>query len=156
MSNITTTTIYGKIPSKSELDTVREHKTKFTPFGLNFPLGPHSGRGYFGKVTSIELLRGNVRQLLGTNRGERVMLPGYGVNLRKYLFQPLDQELFSRAKFEIVETIHKYTKFVSVLKIGIYSLDNFGQEGLQALKIVLVLQLNDKDLTQFDVEVDIV
>ena len=83
------------------------------------------------------------------------MLPGFGVNLKKYLFQPLDQELFSRIKTEVVETIHKYTKYVSVLKIGVYSLDNVGQEGLQALKIVLVLQLNDKDLTQFDVEVDI-
>ncbi len=155
MSNIQSTTIYGTVAADQFLDSVAEHKTKFSPLGLNFPLGPNSGRGYFGKVTSVELLRDSISQLLRTDRGERLMLPGYGVNLKKYLFQPLDQELFTRIKSEIVDTIRKYTKFVTIIKLGVYTADNVGQEGLQALKIVLVLQLRDKDLTQFEVEVDI-
>ena len=43
---------------------------------------------YFGNATGQELLKNNLQQLIKTEKGERVMLPDYGLALKKYVFEP--------------------------------------------------------------------
>ena len=71
-------------------------------YGINFPFGKNNKKGYFAKEAGNSLIKSNLKQLLGTLPGERVMLPNFGLDLRKYLFEPLDAITFSEMKQEIL------------------------------------------------------
>ena len=79
-----TVNVYGITPY-IESTFASEAKKRVT-YGLNFPLGEKKTTGgFFKKESGVNLIRDAVSQLLQTERGERVMLPGFGCNLRKYL-----------------------------------------------------------------------
>tara|TARA_R110000824_G_scaffold217138_1_gene403695 strand:+ start:1875 stop:2339 length:465 start_codon:yes stop_codon:yes gene_type:complete len=149
----TNTTIYGISPTINNKKRISSAVDK--TFGLAYPLTENMNAGWTSKESGIQLVRNNLKQLLSTNLGERVMLPGFGLNMRKYLFQPLDEELFEAMRDEILVAIDKYANNVRVLKLTIYPLDDYGVEGLQALKIILSVQLKESEDTMFEVGVKI-
>ena len=149
----TNTTIYGVTPNISTKKTVSTNVTK--SYGLAYPLTKNMNAGWFSKESGLSLVRNNLKQLLSTDLGERVLLPGYGLNLKKYLFQPMDEQLFERIKQEILSTIYKYATNVKVLKLRVLPVEEYGLEGLQALQVTLSLQLNDSEGSTFEVGVKI-
>ena len=52
--------------------------------------------------------------LLLTNKGERLMNPTYGSDIRKYLFEPLDFGTAGTIKDEIVRTLRNYEPRVTI------------------------------------------
>ena len=56
--------------------------------------------------------------LLLTNKGERLMNPNYGSDIRKYLFEPLDYGTSYLIKGNIESTISKFEPRISVLRIS--------------------------------------
>ena len=56
--------------------------------------------------------------LLLTNKGERLMNPDYGSDIRKYLFEPLDYGTAYLIKGNIESTISKFEPRISVLRIS--------------------------------------
>ena len=53
--------------------------------GIDLPFRKSDGReGWFASTsTTIEATKNNIRNLLSTNQGERLMQPSLGINLRK-------------------------------------------------------------------------
>jgi hypothetical protein len=126
-------------------------------FGLNFPLGQNKiNGGFFQKVSGVEMIKDAVKQLLQTGRGERVMLPKYGCNLRKFLFQPLDEATFEAIKREIRYSFYHYIVGANIKRLAVFPFGEAGPAGGNSLKIVLSLELDTGDLDIFDVEVNIV
>ena len=107
--------------------------------------------GYFSKSYGLDLIRNNLRQLLLCQKGERIMLPDYGISLQKYLFEPLDETTYFLIRNEVLQTLRKYFSIVNVIKLGIFA-DEFIDH---QLIIRLTLQLMDESLDIFDVEVTI-
>jgi len=124
-------------------------------YGLDFPLGSASGGGYFAKRSGVEMIKDAVKQLLLTERGERVMLPNLGCNLRRYLFQPLDENTFESIKREIQYSFYNYIVGAKIAKLAVFPLGDAGPAGGNSLKVILSLKLDTADLEIFDVEVDI-
>ena len=149
----TNTTVYGVIPSLSTRKRISSRISK--KYGFGYPLTKNLNAGWFSKESGIELVRNNLKQLLSTDLGERVMLPGFGLNLKKYLFEPMDEYLFETIKQEILSTMNNYANNVKILKLGVFPLDSYGAEGLQALRIELSVQLKDSEDTVFEVGVKI-
>jgi len=56
---------------------------------------------------SRALIRASIQRILSTARGERVMQPEFGSDLRKLLFDPLDSHLLNEIKETIVENLQK-------------------------------------------------
>lgn len=112
-----TTTIYGKIPSNPQKSEIRTKEDKV--IGSKFPIGYSINGGYYPKATGLELVKNNLRQLLLTERGERVMLPLYGTNLKRYMMEPMDEVLFQLIKTEIVDSINRYAKDIEVIKLQV-------------------------------------
>ncbi|NPC44590.1 GPW/gp25 family protein [Nocardioides sp. zg-1230] len=54
--------------------------------GLRMPLLPQDGR--IAWVDGMELVRQSIETILETEPGERIMLPGFGCGLRRYLMAP--------------------------------------------------------------------
>jgi hypothetical protein len=110
-----------------------------------------SQSNYFNKSYGVELIRNNLRQLLLTQRGERVMLPEFGLDLRRYLFQPLDETLYHLIKRDILLTLSTYFSIAKPLVIKVGSDDRETENS--TLRVELTLQLLDESLDIFDIEV---
>ena len=89
--------------------------------GIDLPIRKgNSIDGYFASTsTTIEAVKNNIRNLLNTNQGERLMQPTLGLNLKKYLFENFTEELQDTIKNEILTTFKFWLPFVQVQDIQI-------------------------------------
>lgn len=72
--------------------------------GITYPL--ESGEyGVFNTAVDEELIQGNIIQILGTYRGERVMLPLFGSRIRDYIHDPADDVTLRLLRVEIIDAI---------------------------------------------------
>ena len=55
--------------------------------------------------------------LLLTNKGERLMNPNYGSDIRRYLFEPLDYGTANQIKGNIRDTIERFEPRISVIRL---------------------------------------
>tara|TARA_R100000234_G_C4956497_1_gene159803 strand:+ start:56 stop:439 length:384 start_codon:yes stop_codon:yes gene_type:complete len=68
--------------------------------------------------------RQNVKNLLLTSPGERVMLPDFGVGLRRYLFENDASFVSAEIKDRIFEQIRSYMDFVQIIDIRFATSDD--------------------------------
>ena len=94
---------------------------KYYGIGLNFG---KSINGYFSTSADKKLVKENMQQILLTNPGERVMLPDFGVGLRRYLFEMNDEQLATVIREKIVTQIAKYEPLASIIDIQFKQQDN--------------------------------
>ena len=145
--------IYGKKPSTAIKKDPKSKEPK--EYGLIFPLGSNNNNGYFAKQSGAELIKNNLKQLILTDRGERIMLPNFGMSLRRFLFQPLDEQLFEEIKEEILFNLAKYAKNITVIKLSVFPSDSVNIEGGQGLIIRLTCQINASPFTTFELPIEI-
>ena len=58
-----------------------------------------------------------IANILMTNKGERLMMPDYGGDIRRFLFEPLDYGTSALVKQNIVTTIGRFEPRISVQEI---------------------------------------
>jgi phage baseplate assembly protein W len=135
---------YGKVVSvEASLLPTKDISSK--RYGLNYPFIDGSN-GYLSKSTGSKLIKSSISQLLKTEKGERVMLPDYGVELKKYLFDPLDIYRFNEIRDQILIAITTWILDVEVVKIGVFETKELNYTGLPGIVIrltVKVLENND-------------
>ena len=83
------------------------------------------------------------------------MLPNFGCNLRKYLFQPITQELFNSISETIARSFNNYIVGARLLKVGVFETGEYDAAGGNQIRVVLTVQLSTDDLEVFDVEAKI-
>ena len=84
------------------------------------PLLVDSIDGHYGLTKTLhEVVQQNLKNLMLTSPGERVMLPDFGVGLRHFLFEP-EKGLASEIKSRIFSQIRKYMPFVKIKNIEFY------------------------------------
>ena len=153
MAANTTTTIYGSIQKRYNIKSSKSQKKEI--YGLNYPLGSTQYGGIFSKSSGINMIKNSVEQLLLTERGERIMLPNYGCNLRRYLFQPLDETTFQGIRNEIETSFRNYIVGAKIQKLAVFPTGDAGPAGGNSLQVILTLKLDKSDLEVFDVGVTI-
>ena len=148
----TTVNIYGTQPPRFIEHSIVLKKPAV--YGLNFPLGENKTTGgFFQKKSGVALIKDAVTQLLQTERGERILLPKFGCNLRKFIFQPLDEDTFEAIREEIVFSFAEYILGARIKKLSVVPYGNAGLTGGNSLLVRLILEMIEADLTVFDVEV---
>jgi|TARA_R100000482_G_C5119735_1_gene145030 hypothetical protein len=75
--------------------------------GVAFPVVEGLG-GFFTRSEGAETIMSSLKQLLLTNKGERVMRAEFGTNLRKAVFEPFDNELKMSLERDITRAISEY------------------------------------------------
>ena len=78
------------------------------------PLANDDRYGYSMLVTMRQSISQNLKCLMLTAPGERIMDPQFGVGLNKYIFQNFGPELVKNIKTNIRQQVSKYMPFVSI------------------------------------------
>ena len=81
--------------------------------GISYPLKP-GRKGLFSVETDIKLIEGNIIQILGTRRGERVMLPLFGSRILDFIHEPLDHITCALLRFELIDAISMWEKRIII------------------------------------------
>ena len=95
---------------------------KETP-GIEFPLditGKNSGYDLADIQTAV---RFNVKNVILTNPGERIMLPDFGVGIKEKLFELSSFEMLERIQIDIREQMSFYVRYVDILDLSIDLID---------------------------------
>ena len=107
-------------------DRFIEDQDKRVSVGIDFPFGRvGGGDGYFKSTkTTVESIKNNIKLLLQTQQGERVFQPDLGMNLKRLLFEPQDDELLIQIENNIVDIFAIWLPFVELNDIKVEELDN--------------------------------
>ncbi len=87
--------------------------------GLKLPF--HRGRsGLFPQTeTTLEQAGSNIKNLLLTAKGERIMQPEFGSRLRDLLFEQYTEDLTERIKKEIQEAMSTWLPYIDIAKVDV-------------------------------------
>ena len=98
-----------------------EDKDTRVSVGLALPIGRQpNGDGYFATTkTTMESVKTDIKTLLMTQRGERVMQPLLGMNIRRFLFEQITENTVIEIENDIVETFSTWLPFVELNDINI-------------------------------------
>jgi len=115
-----TSNLYGVIPSKELIKSLVDTNDNLST-GLRFPIGKNNI--LFNKSSKEELIKGQIRQLLFTVPGERVMLPSFGLHIRQYLFSPIDSIIIENIKKEIYKQVRFYVLTAELLQLRVSEIE---------------------------------
>jgi len=83
------------------------------------------------------------------------MVPQFGMSLKRFLFQPITEELFTEIKYEILNAIRQFAPNVEVQRLKVTTADEVNVEGGMGLNIALTLAATEINNTVFTVGVKI-
>tara|TARA_Y100000592_G_C5438454_1_gene302039 strand:+ start:123 stop:434 length:312 start_codon:yes stop_codon:yes gene_type:complete len=97
-----------------------------------------------------DVLRQNLKMIILTNPGERVMEPEFGVGIKQFLFENYGHGTFQQIDTRIRSQVAKYLPTIALQEI------NFGQSGIDesllALRISYTIPaIAESDLLEFTI-----
>jgi uncharacterized protein len=90
---------------------------KFTDIDLDFDANPITKD--VQKKVDAEAIGTSIRNLLSTSHYERLFNPDIGCNLKRYLFEPIDDITTNNIQEEIVKTIKNYERRVELMGVNV-------------------------------------
>ena len=69
--------------------------------------------------TYENLVRQNLKHLILTNPGERIMDPLFGVGIKQFLFEPNDTIVWSNITAKIHKQVQKYMPYLEIIDISL-------------------------------------
>ena len=91
--------------------------------GLKLPFNRGRSGLFPQSQTTLEQAGSNVKNLLLTAKGERVMQPDFGSRLRELLFEQYTEDLSSRIQSEIQEAISTWLPYINISNVDIIQSD---------------------------------
>jgi len=85
---------------------------------VSLPLALSDEYGYEMLTDLKSVFKQNLKTLILTEPGERVMDPSYGVGIRKFLFENFSQSLLSNIDSKIREQVRTYIPAINILQIN--------------------------------------
>jgi phage baseplate assembly protein W len=104
----------------SRLDRITEtgkQETRYSDFLTD--LTPHPNTKDLVKNTNVDAVKRSIRNLIQTNRYERLMRPNLGSGVRKILFEPVTSASADMLKQYVTETIGNFEPRAKVLNVDV-------------------------------------
>tara|TARA_R100000149_G_C5830860_1_gene106491 strand:- start:385 stop:765 length:381 start_codon:yes stop_codon:yes gene_type:complete len=83
-------------------------------YSPRLPLQIDSTNGFANNQTVLQVVQQNLKMLLLTSPGERVMDPNFGVGMRRFLFEQNNGDTHSRIKIRIKRQVSDYMSFIDI------------------------------------------
>lgn len=118
--------------------------------GMKLPVASTGTSLFSLNYTTIEQANTDIRNLILTNKGERVMLPDYGCNIRKLIFEQ-NSIVVDQAEELIRSAVSKWIPFITVYQIDI-QVDERNENAVR-IKIVYYLNSNPTELNSLSINI---
>ena len=117
---------------------------------VSLPLSQDSGDGFLMIKGYKKLIRQNLKTLVLTNPGERVMEPEYGVGLKQYLFSNFQEGFELKATDRIFEQVGRYIPSITVEDVR-FPNRSPDRNSLSIQIVYSIPAINSTDLLQFTI-----
>ena len=119
--------------------------------GIDLPFRKSDGiEGYFASTTTtIDAVKNNIRNLLQTDKGERLMQPSIGMGLKRFLFEQFTDESRIEIENEIIDTFKFWLPFVEIQRLEISMNDINSDVGRNTMSISIDFNIT-RDPTTFE------
>lgn len=117
----------------------------FKGYSVALPLTYNSQDGPFMlNKDMLSVVKQNLKHLILTDKGERIMLPDFGVGLRKYLFDNMTQLTSIQIESDIKTQVRKYMPYIEIRKIEVLEdPNNLNKLSVGIIFSVPALNVND-------------
>ncbi len=118
------------------------------------PLQRDEQDGFMLNKTVLEAVRQNMRMLVLTSPGERVMDPNFGCGIRRLLFEQANDRVYGEAETRIRSQISRYLSFVNIIDIDFQEDNDTGLSSGNAVTIQIrytVSSLSDVNILAISV-----
>ena len=88
-------------------------------FTAQLPLNKTNNGTYVNIDDQVNFIKQNVKNVLLTNPGERIMIPDFGVGIKQYLFENFSEVTYSRIENKIFEQTEAYMPFIKIRNLDI-------------------------------------
>lgn len=126
--------------------TLRKEQVKKKGLNIKFPLRKGAAGAFDLNETTLDAVRDDLRMLLLTNHGERLVHGLFGANLRALLFENMSQDFETRIQDAIVLSVERWIPFVSVKDIEVKTGQNDLSLGPNETNIKVFFSVNNTDL----------
>ena len=109
------------------------------------PLNIDEQDGYVMNKTILEAIKQNVKMLLLTVPGERVMDLDFGVGLKTFLFEFNGAGTYSAIRARINQQIQKYMPFIEINEIEIFTPDERTPDSENSVQIIFSYRVRPTD-----------
>ena len=122
--------------------------------GIPLPMDHVDGSGFFpGTSTTLSQTSSNIRNLLLTNKGERVGQPEFGCGLLQILFEPMSDSLIDDVKATIEEAMAIWLPHVLVSKLNVGRGEEEPNQLIIEIEFSLTIQPNVHDSVSLNFDI---
>lgn len=122
--------------------------------GIDLPLFDDYGARFRVNYLSLDQASANARNLILTTQGERVMLPTFGCNLYKILFDNITDDLIDNAKLLIKQQFEYWLPYIFINKLEMGTVDEYEKNTLR-VQMEISLKNNILDTKSILIELPI-
>ena len=119
-------------------------------YGVSLPLEIDDGDGFVMIKSIKKLIKQNLKMILLTDPGERVMEPNFGVGMKTYLFQNYGSGVEAQIDSKIREQVNTYLPVVAIIDIA-FAVADADNNRLAFSIFYAIPELDDKDLLEFTI-----
>ena len=122
--------------------------------GIDYPFHKaDTAPGWFASTqTTLLAVKNNLKMLLLTERGERLMQPDLGLGLRQFLFQPITEDLRANISAEIQRMIDIWLPFVEIRELHV-SPGSGGEDNRLLIKVIFNITRDPNTLESVEVDI---
>ena len=151
----------GYVSTDQDRKQILAQKEKYAAsvnsINLKFPLKSYK-RGFFqGNTDTISAVRENIKTLLLTLKGERVMHTNLGTNipvLQGQLFEPITrEETFENIRLEIETAIEAYLPYIRIVNIKMITQEEEPNLGNNRIRINMAYVIADQSALADNVDI---
>jgi len=90
-------------------------------YSPKLPLTQNPINGFENNQTVPSVVLQNLKMIVLTSPGERIMDPNFGVGIKQYLFEQNDSMTHNRIKARIINQVREYMPFVTIDEVSFSS-----------------------------------
>jgi phage baseplate assembly protein W len=111
-------------------------------YSPKLPLLINDSNGYENNQTIMAVINQNLKMILLTSPGERIMDPNFGVGMKRYLFEQNDSSTYSRIKAKIKRQVSQYMGYIKIEDVLFHSESNNDNITANGLLVTVKFSVN--------------
>ena len=117
--------------------------TIMSNYSPKLPLAIDGSNGYENNQTIVEVIQQNLKMILLTNPGERIMDPNFGVGMKTFLFEQNNASTYSVIRARIKRQVKQYMGFLEIHDILFNTEENNQNISANQLLVTIRFSINN-------------